>query len=320
MNTKESSFFGRSSNAVGWFAVAMSLVAGCSIGRGVAQRILDEGWAASFLENLGLVALCVLPVSILMVSALLALRWPRIVGLLLILVGGLSEAIMFVGDVSLVSIIYDPQRMDPNRQLHLIAVLLVITGIAYFKGRPRPQWLAIVLVAGLPLAISVISSAEPIWRVLHRQDDGVISARRVVGNGVELIWAPAGPGWPHQGDVSVDEAGKIVSRLNEDGLSVDDSPQNLWRLPTIDEAVRSLTRDAGNAGGQWDPESGQARYRVTPDKESPLWRVHSPVICWWTSSSHTLEGWTYVISFDGRVLIHRSGRYADLGFRAVRER
>jgi len=55
-----------------------------------------------------------------------------------------------------------------------------------------------------------------------------------------------------------------------------------------------------------------------PDKESPLWHVHSPVVYWWTSS-HAPDDKSYVIAFNGRV--KESGWPMDsLAFRAVKAR
>ena len=151
-------------------------------------------------------------------------------------------------------------------------------------------------------------------------------------------WSHHGPSGPRQrsgtdlrarrsrlaekGEATLEEAEKFISRLTEDGLSLADSPQNIWRLPTVDEAVRSLTQDGQNAGGEWNPELGQARYRVSPDKESPLWRVHSSVVYWWTSSRdpERPDGHvSYIISYRGGVLKHRTFfSSSDLGFRAVK--
>ncbi len=223
---------------------------------------------------------------------------------------------------------------DPNNYIalgmFLVGILLVVVGIGYKEGRPRPRWLAMTLVAGLPVATSLISAAEPMWRICHRQDDGVTAARRVRGNGVELVWAPAGPGWPKEGNVDLDEAEKIASHLTADGLSLADKPQNIWRVPTVEEVVRSLTRNGQNAGGEWDPELRRAKYRLAPDKESPLWRVRSPVVYWWTSPrvperSHEfgrlLEGVSLIVSYHGDVSMRYGVEpYDDIGFRAVKER
>jgi hypothetical protein len=144
---------------------------------------------------------------------------------------------------------------------------------------------------------------------------------------VDLVWAPAGPGWPKEGNGDLDEAEKTAARLTEDGLSLADLPQNIWRLPTVDEVVRSLTRNGQNAGGEWDPKLRRATYRVEPDKESPLWRVRSPVVFWWTSPRLQPDpekpGYyaSFIVSYRGDVLITRADiPESDRGFRAVKAR
>jgi hypothetical protein len=166
----------------------------------------------------------------------------------------------------------------------------------------------------------VYVAAEPIWRIAHRVDDGVRSARTVEGNhGVELIWAPAGPGWPQEGGVNFEKAQDMASRLSEDGLTLADTPQNIWRLPTIEEAVQSLTRDGKNAGGVWDPTRGRATYRIAPDKESPLWAIDSQVVYWWTSTLVPNRNAVWSVCYNGSTL----GRAPQngpgtIGFRAVK--
>ena len=97
--------------------------------------------------------------------------------------------------------------------------------------------------------------------------------------------------------------------LREDGKSLADVPQDVWRLPSVEEAVRSMCRGGTHCGGTWDAERQVARYKKTPDKESPLWDVYSPVVYRWTvdrghlnSDLHTDDG------PDGRSLSYRRGR------------
>src|SRR5262249_6509641 len=98
---------------------------------------------------------------------------------------------------------------------------------------------------------------------------------------MRLIWAPDGPGWPRRG-VSWYEAVRRCQYLTEDGTTLADTPQNIWLLPTVEEAIRSMARHGKNCGGTWDVENAKAAYRIVPDKESPLWNVHSQIIYWWT--------------------------------------
>ena len=140
----------------------------------------------------------------------------------------------------------------------------------------------------------------------------------MVGNGVELVWAPDGPGWPRQGS-NWYQAGRACQYLSGDGLSMAPAPQPVWRLPTVDEAVRSMARHGVNSAGVWDGEKAEAAYGTCPDKESPLWNIHSQVIYWWTATEVD-EKRAYMIVYDGKVWPRsKEFRPAYLGFRCVKE-
>jgi hypothetical protein len=96
-------------------------------------------------------------------------------------------------------------------------------------------------------------------------------------------------------------------------------PQHIWRLPTVDEAVRSMVRHGQNSEGVWRQEDAEAIYEITPDKESPLWDVYSQVIYWWTATELD-EDRAYIIVYDGKVW-PRSKDFgpAYLGFRCVKQ-
>jgi hypothetical protein len=92
----------------------------------------------------------------------------------------------------------------------------------------------------------------------------------------------------------------------------------VWRLPTVQEVVRSLTRHGTNAGGEWDEESHQATFRTRPGKESPLWNPDSPIIYWWTASDADPEH-VYRVAYNGYVLVvPRKMSMGSCAFRAVR--
>jgi hypothetical protein len=139
----------------------------------------------------------------------------------------------------------------------------------------------------------------------------------VQGNGVALTWAPDGPGWPRKG-ADWYEAGQVCARLHSDGMTVAATPQHIWRLPTVDEAVRSMALHGQNSGGVWHAASGTASYQTRPDKESPLWNVHSQVIYWWTATEVDAEH-AHIIVYDGK-LWPRTKTYGPgyLGFRCVK--
>jgi hypothetical protein len=126
-----------------------------------------------------------------------------------------------------------------------------------------------------------------------------------------------GPGWPREGADWYD-AQQACEYLSADGLTLAPVAQDIWRLPAVEEAVRSMARHGQNSGGVWDPASAQDTYQTRPDKESPLWNVHSQVIYWWTSTEADRDH-AYSIVYDGKVW-PRSKEFgpAYLGFRCVK--
>jgi hypothetical protein len=200
----------------------------------------------------------------------------------------------------------------------LLITPLIGIGVLYWFGRPQPRKLAVCLAVGLSILTLIISGIEPVIRVSQRIDDGDLQARLVHGNRVSLIWAPNGPGWPRTGS-NWFEAQQVCQHLTEDGLTLAPAPQHIWRLPTVDEVVRSMARHGRNSGGVWDAEIAGATYRTTPDKESPLWNAPSQVIYWWTATEVD-EGHAYIIVYDGKVWPRAKPFKPDyLGFRCVKQ-
>jgi hypothetical protein len=143
--------------------------------------------------------------------------------------------------------------------------------------------------------------------------------RLVEGNGVTLLWAPAGQGWTRDGNISWAAAKERVRYLTADGLSLATQPQDLWRLPTREEVVRSLSRDNLNAGGDWDAARERASYQRKPDKESPLWDPYAPLIYLWTADDVDPQRAWVVVYHGGVYPQSKSLGSSSLGFRAVRE-
>jgi hypothetical protein len=199
----------------------------------------------------------------------------------------------------------------------MIVIPLLGLGFLYFYGRPEPRRWAYRLIIVLPLLI--ILSVAPV-KIVHwaqRVNDGGFGIRWVEGNGVRLAWAPRGPGWP-DGGVSYHEAVKRCKYLSEDGMILMPEEQNIWRLPTVDEAVRSMTLHNENAGGRWDPKAGKALYEKTPDKETPLWDSHSKVIYYWVQNESAPDQ-AYIVVYDGGVFQRdKERKYGHLSFRAVK--
>lgn len=288
----------------GWLAVTLSaIVTSFWAYWGIVENF-HEGWyLTSFMANVGLLLVQYLsPMFVFMGLALISLYWPRI-GALLHVVLVLVAAAFF--------------QVATNTVTLLLIVPLLLLGALHAMGRPHPRRLAILVTVGLPFVTLIASGAGPALRVSRRVDDGNHGARSVDGNGVELVWAPSGPGWPRTA-ASWQQAGQRCATLKEDGLSTGPAAQHIWRLPTVDEAVRSMARHGRNSGGKWDRAAAIATYRLTPDKESPLWDTHSPVIYWWTGTEVD-EQRAYIIVYDGRVWPRdKELRLTYLAFRCVK--
>jgi hypothetical protein len=265
-----------------------------------------EGWYyPDLLSNVGLMLVQYLsPMLVFMALTLISISWPRIGGALHVFFAVLVA--WFFGAFT-------------NAVTLLLVAPLVAIGALYWFGRPQPRKIALSLAVALPILTFTIAGTEPVLRVSQRYDDGGLRARLVQGNGVNLIWAPDGPGWPRAG-ANWYEAQRACEYLQEDGLTSASVPQDIWRLPTVDEAVRSMARHGQNSGGVWDAETAKASYRTTPDKESPLWKVHSQVIYWWTATEADQEH-AYIIVYDGKVWPRAKAFSAGyMGFRCVTQR
>jgi len=222
--------------------------------------------------------------------------------------------------------------------------------------QPPQKWLQrnlrYVLGLGIPLLVGIGVAVYWTPILLARVDDGDRGARRIDGNGVTLVWAPEGPGWAH-GSVKAGENlswndialygvppvgfGKkpgytnrnataadmdstcLCRYLSADGLTLMDTPQNIWRMPTVDEIVRSLVHHGENAGCEWDGTSERANCDQRPDKETPLWAPNwSPIYYWAADEYDSSEA--YYVSFNGRISQQpKTWGNPRHGFRCVRD-
>jgi hypothetical protein len=163
----------------------------------------------------------------------------------------------------------------------------------------------------------LVGGVEPVVRVAGRVNDNNVEARLVEGNGVRLVWAPEGAGWPRKG-VPWHDAVTRCRHLSEDGRTLAEVPKNIWRLPTVEEAVGSMSRHGVNSRGTWDAQTRTPSYQTRPDKESPLWNSHSQVIYWWTATEINDEQ-AYIIVYDGKVWPRRKRFAPDyLAYRCVK--
>lgn len=290
---------------MGWAAVGISTAITCFWAYWGIVENFHEGWYfVSLPANLGLMIVQYLsPMLGFLAVTLAAILWPK-PGAGLHIALALLAAWFF--------------QVSANPGLLIMLMPLVLLGMLYWFARPRPRKAAVSLAIGLPIATLIIAGVGPAVRVLQRQDDGYPGARLVSGNGVRLLWAPEGPGWPRDGS-NWYEAQQACQHLSADGLELEAAPAFVWRLPAAAEAVRSMARHSANSGGQWDASTGKASYTTTPDKESPLWDVHSQVIYWWTATEVDKER-AYIIVYDGKVWPRpKEFGPAYLGYRCVKE-
>ncbi len=291
---------------IGWIAVAVSITLASKWAFWGILENFHEGWYHhDLVKNLAMLFGQYLFATILIIAAaLIALRW-RWVGAVLHVAGVVFLLWFFWG--------IHPQVLT------LLCVPLLLLAAGYAFGTARPRWLACSLLIGIPSLVTVGFGIEPAIRVANRVDDMDRGARRITGNGVDLIWAPRGPGWPQPGGASWDEAVEICRHLSADGTTLLESPQNIWRLPTVEEFVRSQHRSGANCQGAWDADTARPTYKKRPDKESPLWATDGNVIYWWIGTEVD-EDRAYKVSYQGTVRpAAKSSSFPYWGFRAVKE-
>ncbi len=293
---------------IGWVGVAITVVISSLWAYWGAIENFHEGWySSSMWENLFMLLFQYLLFTIVFVTlAAVALRWRRIGLALHIATAGFSYWFFSGASFSVVGL--------------MIVIPIIALGLLYYFGEPRPKKWAYRIIIIIPLLIILAFSLPNAIRVSQRMNDRDFGVRVVEGNGVVLAWAPRGPGWPDAG-TSWQEAQRVCTYLSEDGTTIMEEAQNFWRLPTADEAVRSMMLHGENAKGVWHPEQEKAVYERTPDKETPLWDVHSKVIYYWTAdTSPTDDRSAYIIVYHGGVYPKRKTEgQSYLSFRAVKE-
>lgn len=293
---------------LGWVGVAISVAFSGLWAYWGAFENFHEGWySGSLLDNLLMLFLQYLsfPIAFALL-ALIALKWRRVGLAAYLAVGGISAWFFAGAQFSVVGL--------------LIVLPFTVLGFLFFFGNPRPRGWARTLIVLVPLVTVLAISIPQGIKVAQRVDDGDLGLRIFGGNGVTLAWAPRGPGWPDEG-MSWEEACERCKYLSADGLTLMETEQNLWRLPTVDEAVRSMALHGENAGGTWDTTTEKASYERMPDKESPLWDVRSKIIYYWTAdeSPHDADQ-AYIVVYNGGVYDRKKAfSLGYLSFRAVKE-
>jgi hypothetical protein len=299
------SFSPRTRRVLGWIGVTIiAAAAGFWAYWGINENF-HEGWySPSLWDNLVMMVGQYLLLALVFTAlGIVAIRWNR-VGAILNLVIGLFSIWFFRG---------------ASLPVH-VTIFGFFALIAFFfaAGRPAPRRLAYGIIVAIPLLTMLGFAVEPVVRISERVNDGNFGARLVAGNGVTLVWAPRGPGYPEHGGTKWADAVRQCRYLSADGLSILQAPADIWRLPSVDEAVRSLTRHGQNAGGVWDRSSARATYAIQPDKETPLWDPHSMIIYWW-SGDEADDTHAYRIIYNGLINTYLKQVAPDyFGFRCVK--
>ena len=289
---------------IGWLAVGFSIAITSLWAFWGASETFHEGWYyESFMMNIGLTIIQYLsPMLIFMGVGIISIYWPRVGGVIHVVVALFAAWFFFI---------------FTNTVIIFILVPLVGIGLAYWYGSPPPRKVALRWMLGLSLIVTIIAGIVPAYRVSQRIKDRSSDAQVVIGNEITLIWAPSGPGWPREGE-NWHKAVQVCQLLSQEGKALASEPQNIWRLPTADEAVRSMALHGENSRGVWDDQNAEANYEKRPDKEFPLWDIYSQVIYWWTATEVSQEN-AYIIVYDGKVW-PRAKRLdmGYLGFRCVK--
>jgi hypothetical protein len=325
-------------------------------------EMYHEGWWGPFYNRL----IYLIPGTAFLLLTLVGIKWPRIGGWLIVVFGGFF-AVFFM------NIRFVDGRISIGRDLtgSLISAPLVFLGILLLiEGRNhkkrvaqgwtapanwwrRNSWYLAAVIPPLVIAIAMSANSLPV--VLTRMDDGYRGMRLIKGNGVDLVWAPEGPGWNWKQDYGGypswnmialygvspvgmgDKPGYDTTKgeyaseeemikynlclyLSEDGTTLEPEVQNIWRMPTINDYARSFSRHGVNAGCLWMGEGNkQMTCTIQPDKETPLWAPDLGPIYYWAAEESS-ERNAYFVSYNGWVSkTNKEGGNPRHSYRCVRE-
>ena len=308
----------------GWIAKTLMMAFTWLVTYWSSGEMYHEGWWGSWFQPL----VYMIPLVIFVALTLSALRWPKVGGSIIIVFGIFAgfffDMLPFGFVIALLGVCY---WVEGRR-------------VAGLPERPKNiWWFRVTLIPVVLILLGVSAYMLPV--VLTRVDDGDRSARLIEGNQVELVWAPEGPGWNWQQDwggypgwdalalygmepVGMDWRSKpgygrledgtwhhasaedmaqynVCLYLAEDGLTLMDEPQHIWRMPTVDEYLRSMARHGENAGCTWQGEYGeQVECEILPDKETPLWNPDLSPIYYWAAEEYS-ESRGYFVSYNSFV-------------------
>lgn len=317
-------------------------------------ELFYEGWGTSLFA-----AAYLIPGAVSLLLLFAALRWPRAGGWLIIIVGAAFTLWWWGADILDGSMTWGRFFAQfPASAITLFIGAMILVAAARLRRNPPPDdlpwWrrnLRYLFAIAMPLIILTGFLVYWVPVLATRQDDGKRDAVIIEGNGVTLMWAPAGPGWNWKQDFGgypswdslalygVGEPGLdgkrdredphatadqmattgLCAYLSEDGTTLRDEPLHIWRMPTTDEFVRSLHRHDQNAGCTWHGTDGQSDCAIRPDKETPLWAPNQEPIYMWTADEVDADEAWYV-NYQGYVASQpKSWGNPRHGYRCVRE-
>ena len=227
---------------IGWSAVGVTLlISSIWAFWGIVENF-HEGWySTSIWENLFMLFFQYISFPIVfVVLSLLALKWPKI-GLGIYVAVAIFAGIFF-GDAHF-SVVH-----------LMITIPLVGIGLLFFFGKIQkiPLKYAKLGIILIPLLLTIGAGIPGAIRVSQRVDDGDYGMRTIIGNGITLIWAPQGPGWPDTG-FNWTEAMNQTRYLNEDGVSFEYYNSRYLADPYYRRDSSFSIHPWGICRGVWDP-------------------------------------------------------------------
>ena len=320
----------------GWLAAGLMVLITSLWAFWGAAEMAYEGWGQPFPEPLAYFG----PFAVTLALTLLALAFPRLGGALILLLGAAFTTFVFRRQFGQMGFWGVMSWVPVTFLTLVVGFLFVWGGRDAFHGPDagvpsRARWrrhLPYLLALGLPLLVILAVTAVMLPRNLTRVDDGFRGARLIQGNGVALVWAPLGPGWNwrqpwggypswdmlawygappvglksggalpsgHATQADMDATG-LCRYLDASGQQLMPEPQDIWRMPTTEEIVRSLVHHGEPAGCVWDPDRHEVRCQRRPDKETPLWAPDQPPIYYW-SGEEADAATAWYVAYSGRV-------------------
>jgi len=267
--------------------------------------------------------------------SILTIKFPYIGGTIFILAGFAFAAWWLIPGIKngFYTMNIALERLILSCGFSFVGILFILDARFNPKSSTEKSWwlqnARLLFSIGLPVIVGLLVIFVNLPVVLTRVDDGDRSAREIIGYEVHLIWAPAGPGWNwkqefggypswdslasygidpqgldinklaghHASDLEMSAFG-LCTYLDENGTDLMDTPQYIWRMPTVDEIARSLSKHNDNAACSWSREIGKLECVLNPDKETPLWAPDQPPVYYWTASSYDTEN-AYYVSYTG---------------------